>query len=99
MSVRPSAPQPAAQAWAARGLTALVRGYQLLISPHLGNNCRFSPSCSQYSLDALAQHGALGGSYLTLRRIGRCQPWCAGGHDPVPSQLPVPQLFSRFIQK
>ena len=66
-------------------LMALVRGYRLLLSPWLGSSCRFEPTCSAYSLQALQQHGAAIGTYLTLRRLGRCQPWCEGGHDPVPS--------------
>ena len=65
-------------------LIALVKGYRLLLSPWLGSSCRFTPTCSAYSLQALQQHGAGAGSYLTLRRIARCQPWCQGGHDPVP---------------
>jgi putative membrane protein insertion efficiency factor len=77
-----------------RLLMGLVRGYQLLISPALGPSCRFEPSCSAYAMQALAQHGAAAGSYLALRRIGRCQPWCDGGHDPVPAD--PPKLFSRL---
>lgn len=68
----------------ARLLMALVKGYRLFLSPTLGSSCRFEPTCSAYALDALRLHGALRGSYLTLRRIGRCQPWCEGGCDPVP---------------
>ncbi len=67
------------------GLVALVRGYRLLLSPWLGSACRFTPTCSQYSLQALQEHGAGAGSYLTLKRIARCHPWCDGGHDPVPT--------------
>ncbi len=70
-------------------LMTLVRGYRLLLSPWLGSSCRFEPTCSVYSLKALELHGAARGSYLTLRRLARCHPWCAGGHDPVP-----PALFS-----
>jgi putative membrane protein insertion efficiency factor len=70
-------------------LMTLVRGYRLLLSPWLGSSCRFEPTCSVYSLQALELHGAARGSYLTLRRLARCHPWCAGGHDPVP-----PALFS-----
>lgn len=66
-------------------LITLVRAYRLLLSPWLGNGCRFEPTCSRYSLEALEQHGAAMGSYLTLRRIARCHPWCDGGHDPVPT--------------
>jgi putative membrane protein insertion efficiency factor len=65
-------------------LTGLVRGYQLVISPWLGPSCRFEPSCSAYALDALRLHGAFRGSWLVLRRLARCQPFCAGGYDPVP---------------
>jgi putative membrane protein insertion efficiency factor len=68
-----------------RVLLTLVNGYRLLLSPWLGSVCRFTPTCSAYAAQALEQHGAAKGSYLTLRRIGRCHPWCAGGHDPVPS--------------
>jgi putative membrane protein insertion efficiency factor len=67
-----------------RLLLSLVRGYRLLLSPWLGAGCRFTPTCSAYAEQALVQHGASRGSYLTLRRLGRCHPWCAGGHDPVP---------------
>ena len=79
----------------ARMLMAIVRGYRLMLSPWLGNACRFEPTCSRYSLTALEKHGALAGSYLTVHRILRCQPWCDGGHDPVPDN--APRLFSRLI--
>jgi hypothetical protein len=75
-------------------LLIVVRGYRLLLSPWLGSACRFEPTCSVYALAALEQHGAAAGSYLVLRRLARCQPWCAGGHDPVPSEKP--RLFSRL---
>jgi uncharacterized protein len=78
-------------------LIGLVRGYRLLLSPSLGSSCRFTPSCSVYALAALQQHGAAGGSYLAAARIARCQPWCDGGVDEVPSQLRAPQLFSRLM--
>ncbi|MDM0111742.1 membrane protein insertion efficiency factor YidD [Variovorax sp. J22R133] len=68
----------------ARALIALVKGYRLLLSPWLGSACRFEPTCSVYSIQALQEHGAATGSYLTLKRLARCQPWCEGGHDPVP---------------
>jgi putative membrane protein insertion efficiency factor len=77
-------------------LMALVRGYRLLLSPWLGSACRFEPSCSTYSLQALQQHGAAIGTYLTLRRLGRCQPWCEGGHDPVPPSQSA-SFFSRLL--
>jgi putative membrane protein insertion efficiency factor len=67
-----------------RLLMALIRGYQLAISPWLGRNCRFYPSCSQYTLEAIERHGALKGLWLGLRRVLRCHPFHPGGHDPVP---------------
>ena len=73
-------------------LMGLVRLYRLTLSPWIGSACRFEPTCSAYALDALGQHGAAAGSYLTLRRLARCHPWCDGGHDPVPSQ--TPRLFA-----
>jgi uncharacterized protein len=65
-------------------LRSAVRLYQMALRPVLGPNCRFTPSCSDYALEALALHGALHGSALSLRRVLCCNPWCAGGHDPVP---------------
>ena len=76
-------------------LIGLVKGYRLFLSPWLGSACRFEPTCSVYSLQALQDHGAAVGAYLTLARLARCHPWCAGGHDPVPVQRP--RLFSRLI--
>ncbi|MBP5991539.1 MAG: membrane protein insertion efficiency factor YidD [Piscinibacter sp.] len=78
-----------------RALIGLVRGYRLLLSPWLGSSCRFEPTCSAYSLEALQRHGAAAGSYLTAARILRCHPWCQGGFDPVPGQAPT--LFRRFV--
>ena len=75
-------------------LIAIVRAYRLLLSPWLGSACRFEPTCSRYALQALEQHGAAMGSYLTLRRLARCHPWCAGGCDPVPAERP--RLFSHL---
>jgi putative membrane protein insertion efficiency factor len=68
----------------ARLLVVLVRGYQLAISPLLPPACRYTPTCSQYAIDALRQHGAMKGSWLALRRLGRCHPFRPGGYDPVP---------------
>ena len=65
-------------------LIALIRGYQLLISPLLGNHCRFYPSCSQYAREAIEYHGVLCGGWLAIRRLLRCHPWHPGGVDPVP---------------
>lgn len=68
----------------ARAFQLLIRAYQLALSPFLGANCRFHPSCSSYALEALERHGALRGSWLALRRLARCHPWHPGGYDPVP---------------
>ena len=67
-----------------RLLIGLVKVYRLLLSPWLGSSCRFFPTCSAFALQALDSHGPAAGSYLTLRRIVRCHPWCPGGFDPVP---------------
>ncbi|CAD5376195.1 Putative membrane protein insertion efficiency factor [Pseudomonas sp. OF001] len=71
-----------------RLLLGLVRAYQYLISPLLGPRCRFQPSCSHYTIEALQRHGALRGSWLTLCRLLRCHPWHPGGYDPVPEPSP-----------
>ena len=80
---------PRAAGIAQRVLMGLVRGYRLVLSPWLGNVCRFEPTCSVYALQALDAHGAAAGSYLSLRRLVRCQPFCAGGCDPVPAEPPA----------
>jgi putative membrane protein insertion efficiency factor len=71
--------------WPKRALAGGVRAYRLLLSPWLGSSCRFYPTCSAYALEALDRHGAAHGSYLTLKRLARCHPWCEGGCDPVPA--------------
>jgi putative membrane protein insertion efficiency factor len=75
-------------------LIGLVRGYRLLLSPWLGSSCRFEPTCSVFSMQALQMHGAVAGSYLTLKRLSRCHPWCAGGFDSVPTA--TPRLFTQL---
>lgn len=67
-----------------RLLMFFVKMYRLFISPLLGSNCRFSPSCSTYAMQALEKYGALRGSWLAVKRILRCHPWHPGGADPVP---------------
>jgi putative membrane protein insertion efficiency factor len=67
-----------------RILIGIIRAYQYLLSPWWGSQCRFTPTCSHYAVEALERHGALGGSWLAARRILRCHPWSAGGYDPVP---------------
>ena len=64
-------------------LSLIIRGYQVLISPVLGNNCRFNPTCSNYALLSLKKRGFLLGSLLTLKRIIKCNPLHPGGHDPI----------------
>ena len=73
---------------AARLVAVPVRAYRLLLSPWIGHGCRFQPTCSVYALEALERHGAIHGTALMLRRIGRCHPWGGSGYDPVP---PVPR--------
>lgn len=62
----------------------LIRAYQLLLSPMLGASCRFTPTCSQYAMEAIRKYGALKGGWLAVKRIARCHPWGGHGHDPVP---------------
>lgn len=71
-------------------LKKLLRAYHWIVSPWLGTRCRFVPSCSEYSMQALDQHGALRGSWLTLKRLGRCHPWGGSGFDPVPDSPEQP---------
>ena len=78
----------------ARVLVLPIRLYQMLISPLLGPRCRFYPSCSAYAVEALQRHGALRGSWLAVRRLGRCHPWNPGGPDPVPPARPGAALTS-----
>lgn len=82
--------------WLSRAINAVLKGvvkaYRFFLSPWLGSACRFTPTCSQYALQALDRHGPAAGSYLAARRLLRCHPACAGGHDPVPEQ--APRLFS-----
>ncbi|MBL7890067.1 MAG: membrane protein insertion efficiency factor YidD [Bacteroidia bacterium] len=63
---------------------ALIRFYQYAISPLLGPSCRFTPSCSQYGVEAIQKHGPFKGGYLTIKRFLKCHPWGGHGHDPVP---------------
>jgi hypothetical protein len=69
---------------AARALILLVRGYQYLLSPLLGSNCRYYPSCSSYTLEAIQLHGAIKGGAMGVWRILRCNPFSRGGYEPVP---------------
>ncbi len=61
-----------------------IKLYQILISPLIGPNCRYHPTCSQYSIEAINKHGPFKGTWLAIKRISRCHPWGGSGHDPVP---------------
>ena len=76
-------------------LILLIKAYRLLLSPWLGGACLFEPTCSIYALNAVEQHGAAAGSYLAVARLLRCHPYCQGGCDPVPQQ--VPRFFTRLL--
>jgi len=70
-----------------RWLQHLVRGYQRLVSPLFGPRCRYLPTCSEYAVEALGEHGAVAGSWLAARRLARCHPFHEGGYDPVPRKV------------
>jgi putative membrane protein insertion efficiency factor len=72
-------------------IRALIWSYRMLISPLLGPNCRFEPSCSVYADEAVERFGAWRGSILAVRRLARCHPWGGSGWDPVPDRLPDPE--------
>ena len=74
----------------------LIRIYKMTLSPLLGRHCRFLPTCSAYTYEAVEKHGALKGAFLGLKRILKCHPFHAGGHDPVPE---IFEVKSRWIQK
>ena len=69
-------------------LIAPIRAYRYVLSPWLGSSCRFTPTCSAYAIESIDAWGPARGSWLALRRISRCHPWCQGGHDPVPLRFP-----------
>ena len=68
-------------------LILLIRVYQLIVSPMLGSNCRFMPTCSDYALESLKTYGLIKGTYLTIKRIGKCHPWGSHGYDPIPTKM------------
>ena len=78
-----SAPAPAPSPLV-RLMIAAIRGYQVAVSPLLGTNCRYRPTCSAYAAEALRRHGVVRGGWLAVKRIGRCHPWGGHGFDPVP---------------
>jgi putative membrane protein insertion efficiency factor len=63
-----------------------VRAYRLILSPWVGNSCRYAPTCSAYALEALEKHGGMRGSWLAARRVAHCHPWGRSGYDPVPDK-------------
>lgn len=67
----------------------LVKFYKIFISPFLGSNCRYTPTCSSYVIDALKKHGIFYGGWLSIKRIVSCNPWGGHGHDPVPNKKTI----------
>ncbi len=67
-------------------LIILIRGYQLIVSPILGSNCRFMPTCSEYAIESFKSYGLIKGFFLTIKRIGKCHPWGSHGYDPIPTK-------------
>ena len=68
-------------------LVLLIRGYQLIVSPMLGSNCRFMPTCSEYAMESLKTYGLIKGTFLTVKRIGKCHHWGGHGYDPIPTKM------------
>ena len=65
----------------------IIRAYQLVISPMLGSNCRFMPTCSEYAMGSLKEYGLVKGTFLSIKRIGQCHPWGGHGYDPIPTKM------------
>ena len=68
-------------------LIVCIRGYQLIISPFIGQNCRYLPTCSEYAIECLKKFGIIKGTFLSLKRMSKCHPWGNHGYDPVPNKL------------
>ena len=64
-----------------------IRVYQFIISPMLGSNCRFIPTCSEYAMESLKEYGLIKGIFLSIKRIGKCHPWGSHGYDPIPNKM------------
>jgi len=71
-------------------IIGVIKAYRYLISPFFPSSCRFTPTCSEYALEAVSEHGAVRGAWLSVKRIGRCHPLGSNGFDPVPSQSKTP---------
>lgn len=69
-----------------KAMILLIRAYRLFLSPWIGQQCRFHPTCSAYAIEAIQRYGAVRGAWLAARRLGRCHPWHEGGIDPVPER-------------
>ena len=99
---RPTTQPDARPGLIARALLLALEAYRLLLSPWIGNACRFEPTCSRYARQAIEAHGAGVGSYLATRRILRCHPWCASGVDPVPTSEELSRrhgLLTRLLHR
>jgi putative membrane protein insertion efficiency factor len=83
-SVNDSTGDPGEPGLAARSILALIRVYKVIFSQHFAGSCRFLPSCADYAREAVLRYGAVEGSWLAARRLARCHPLCAAGHDPLP---------------
>ena len=70
--------------WVSKFLIGLIKLYQMTLSPFIGRSCRYTPTCSNYGIEAIRKHGPLKGSWLTLKRVLSCNPWGGSGYDPVP---------------
>lgn len=88
--VRLEARPPGLQWWLSLPFIALIRVYQVTLSPLMGGQCRYEPTCSRYALEAYGRFGPLRGSWLTVRRVLRCHPFVRGGYDPVPWEDETP---------
>ncbi len=73
----------------AKGVLALIRAYKLTLSPFVGRDCRYLPTCSAYAADAVTAHGAWKGGWMATARLCRCHPWGGSGYDPAPAAAPV----------
>lgn len=77
-------------------LVTLIRGYRLVLSPWMGNQCRFHPTCSVYAEQAIDRHGSLKGTWLAGARLLKCHPWHPGGIDPVPEKTSHPDISRKY---